>query len=50
MCSKILPKTDDHYLYLLGNGGNLGLPIILANNLKVVGLYRNKFEQDEKYV
>ena len=48
MCNKIIPKSDDHYLYLLRNGGNLSTPIILVNNLKLVGLYRNKFEQDEK--
>ena len=45
---KIIRKIEENYLFLLENEGSFGSPIILINNLKVIGLYRNKFEQDEK--
>jgi len=46
---KIIRKIDENFLFLLENKASFGSPIILINNLKVIGLYRNKFEKDEKF-
>ena len=48
-CGKIIRKIDENYLFLLEKEGSFGSPIILINNLKVIGFFRNKFEQDEKF-
>ena len=46
---KIIEKIDNYFTYSLGTeGGSSGSPIILIDNLKLIGLHKGKYKEKEK--